>query len=156
MKALRVYADTSVFGGIFDDEFKQPSLTFFEQVKNSQFILVTSAVVQAEIVGAPSTVRDHFEEMLGFAEVVEITDSALDLRDAYLQAKIVTPKYSDDALHVALATVTSCSLIVSWNFQHIVHFQKISLYNAVNTLKNYQQIAIFSPREVIRYEDEEI
>jgi hypothetical protein len=80
----------------------------------------------------------------------------LELRDAYLQAKIVTPKYSDDALHVALATVSGCSLIVSWNFQHIVHFQKIPLYNAMNTLQGYQPIAIFSPREVIRYEDEEI
>jgi hypothetical protein len=36
------------------------------------------------------------------------------------------------------------------------HFQKIPLYNAINTLQGYQQIAIFSPREVIQYEDEEI
>jgi hypothetical protein len=28
MKAIRVYADTSVFGGVYDDEFKQPSMTF--------------------------------------------------------------------------------------------------------------------------------
>jgi predicted nucleic acid-binding protein len=156
MKVLRVYADTSVFGGIYDDEFKQPSLTFFSQVREGQFILVTSAVVQSELVAAPSAVRDFFQEMLGLAEVVDITESALDLRDAYLQARILNPKHSDDALHVALATVTGCSLVVSWNFQHIVHFQKIPLYNAVNTLKGYQQIAIFSPWEVIRYENEEV
>jgi len=78
------------------------------------------------------------------------------LRDAYLQAKIVTPKYADDALHVALATVAGCTLIVSWNFQHIVHFQKIPLYNAINVLQGYQPIAIYSPREVIHYEDEEV
>ena len=94
--------------------------------------------------------------MLGFAEVADITESALDLRDAYLQAKIVTSRYSDDALHIALATMAGCALIVSWNFQHIVHFQKIPLYNAMNTLRGYQQIAIFSPREVIQYEDEEV
>jgi predicted nucleic acid-binding protein len=156
MKAIRVYADTSVFGGIYDEEFKEPSRTFFEQVKSRQFVLVTSAVVQDEIVAAPPAVRRFFEEMLGLAEVTDITASALELRDAYLQAKIVTPKYSADALHVALATVAGCSLIVSWNFQHIVHFQKIPLYNAMNTLQGYQTIAIYSPREVIRYEDEEI
>ena len=156
MKTIRVYADTSVFGGVYDDEFKQSSLTFFAQVEAGQFVLVTSAVVQDEMVAAPRTVRRFFEEMLGFAEVADITENALDLRDAYLQAKIVTPKYSDDALHVALATVTGCTLIVSWNFQHIVHFQKIPLYNAVNVLRGYQPIAIFSPWEVIRYEDEEI
>ena len=116
MKVLRVYADTSVFGGVYDDEFRQPSQTFFEQVKNGRFILVTSAVVQDEMVAAPSAVRDFFEEMLGLAEVTDITESALDLRDTYLQAHILTPKYSDDALHVALATVTECPLIVSWNF----------------------------------------
>ncbi|MHB0981544.1 MAG: PIN domain-containing protein [Thermoleophilia bacterium] len=139
-----------------DDEFKQSSLTFFAQVEAGQFVLVTSAVVQDEMVAAPLAVRRFFDEMLGFAEVADITRSALDLRDAYLQAGIVTPRYSDDALHVALATVSGCTLIVSWNFQHIVHFQKIPLYNAMNTLQGYQQIAIFSPQEVIQYEDEEV
>ena len=118
MKAIRVYADTSIFGGVHDDEFKEASLTFFEQVKSGQFILVTSAVVQDEIVLAPVAVRQFFEGMLKLAEVAEITETALELRDAYLQAKIVSPKYSDDALHVALATVTDCALIVSWNFAH--------------------------------------
>ena len=49
MKAIRVYADKSVFRGVYDDEFKLPSLTFFEQVKSGQFTLVTSAVVQDEM-----------------------------------------------------------------------------------------------------------
>ena len=153
MGIMRVYTDTSVFGGAYDEEFKQASLTFFEQVRAGQFVLVTSAVVQAEITLAPLAVRRLFEELLEFAEIVEITENSLELRDAYLQAKIVSPRYSDDALHVAVATVAGCSLIVSWNFQHIVHFQKIPLYNAVNTLKGYQPIAIFSPREVIKYEE---
>jgi predicted nucleic acid-binding protein len=156
MKAIRVYADTSVFGGVYDEEFQQPSQTFFAQVKSGQFALVTSAVVQSELVAAPPTVHRFFAELLGLAEVIDITTNALELRDAYLQAKIVTPKYADDALHVALATVGGCALIVSWNFQHIVHFQKIPLYNAINTLQGYQPIAIYSPREVIRYEDEEV
>jgi len=77
----------------------------------------------------------------------------LKLRVAYLKADIVTNKYSNDALHVALATVTNCKIIVSWNFKHIVHFKKIPLYNAVNILQGYEQIAIYSPLEVIRYEE---
>ena len=118
--------------------------------------MVTSAVVQDEMVAAPLAVRRFFDEMLDFAEVADVSASALDLRDAYLQAEIVATKHSDDALHVALATVAGRTLIVSWNFQHIVHFQKIPLYNAMNTLGGYAQIAIFSPREVIPYEDKEV
>lgn len=38
---LRVYADTSVFGGCFDDEFAEASRTFFDQVKSGRFVLAT-------------------------------------------------------------------------------------------------------------------
>lgn len=108
---IRVYADTSVFGGIYDD-------------------------------------------MIEIAEIVDVSKEALQLRDAYLKAGIVTPKYSDDALHVALASVSNCSLIVSWNFKHIVHFEKIPLYNAINILNGYSEIKFFSPLEVIKYEED--
>ena len=47
---------------------------------------------------------------------------------------------------------SAMSLIVSWNFKHIVHCEKIPLYNAVNALRGYTSIGICSPLEVIRYE----
>jgi predicted nucleic acid-binding protein len=156
MPILRVYADTSVFGGVFDTEFVELSLAFFEQVKAGRFALVTSAVVQDEMALAPREVSAFFEELLSTATVIEVTSEALDLRDAYLRAGILTPVYSNDALHVALASVNQCALIVSWNFRHIVHFSKIPLYNAVNTIQGHGQIAIYSPREVIDYGEEDV
>ena len=151
---IRVYADTSVFGGIYDDNFQNESKEFFEEVKRSRFILITSAVVQAEIEPAPGKVKILFNDMIEIAEIVDVSKEALQLRDAYLKAGIVTLKYSDDALHVALASVSNCSLIVSWNFKHIVHFEKIPLYNAVNILNGYSEIKIFSPLEVIKYDED--
>lgn len=150
---IRVYADTSVFGGIYNDDFQDESKEFFEEVKRSRFALITSAVVRAEIEPAPEKVKIFFNDMIEIAEIVDVSKEALQLRDAYLKAGIITPKYSDDALHVALATVSNCSLIVSWNFKHIVHFEKIPLYNAVNILNGYSEIKIFSPLEVIKYEE---
>ena len=82
MRNIRTYVDTSVFGGVFDDEFKKQSAIFFEQVKTKQFILVTSAVVQAEIINAPQNVREFFFEILPFAEIIEVKEEALTLRDA--------------------------------------------------------------------------
>jgi hypothetical protein len=61
----------------------------------------------------------------------------------------VSSKWADDALHVATATVTDCALIISWNFKHIVHFQKIPLYNAINIANGFRAIAIHSPLEVL-------
>jgi hypothetical protein len=125
MQSIRVYADTSVFGGVYDDELKEPSLTFFAQVGSRQFILVTSAVVQDEIVAAPLAVRRFFDEMPGFAEVTDISTSALDLRDAYLQAKIVAKKHSDDARSCGLGHGRRLYAHREPGLPAIVHFQKI-------------------------------
>ena len=152
MSAIRIYADTSVFGGAFDEEFQAASKVFFQQVRSGRFKLVTSALVQEEIEPAPTDVRGLFEGVLDIVDVVDVSEEAVSLRDAYLESGIVSPQWSDDALHVAIATVAGCTLIVSWNFRHIVHFEKIPLYNAVNTLRGYSSIGIFSPLEVIQYE----
>jgi hypothetical protein len=151
MAISRVYADTSVFGGVFDDEFAGPTTAFWEQVKDGRFSLVTSAVVRKELAGAPPHVRALFDDLISFAEIAIVTDEALSLRSAYLEEGIVGPSSADDALHVALATVSGCSLIVSWNFKHIVHARKIPLYNAINVLRGYTALAIHSPAEVIDY-----
>ena len=57
---------------------------------------------------------------------------------------------------VPAATVANTDLIVSWNFRHIVHFDKIRLYNAVNAMEGYRPVDIRSPREVIDYESEDL
>lgn len=149
----RVYADTSVFGGVFDEEFEKASKVFFESVKKGRYKLITSALVREEIQVGPKKVLKLFEEFLSTAEIAEITDNVIKLQQSYIQAGIVSEKYSTDAMHVALATVSKSELIVSWNFKHIVNFQKIPLYNAVNTLNGFGKIAIYSPLEVIENED---
>ena len=53
-----------------------------------------------------------------------IGKEAVRVRDAYLKAGVVTPKWAADALHVALDCVERCRCIVSWNFRHIVHSTK--------------------------------
>jgi predicted nucleic acid-binding protein len=152
MKKKRVYVDTSVFGGVRDEEFERASLIFFDLVRKGEFIIVIAPVVIDEISMAPREIQNLFRELSPYTEVIEITDEMLDLRDAYLRKKIVSKQFSNDALHVAAATVSECSVIVSWNFNHIVNFEKIVLYNAVNLLNGYKQIAIHSPMEVIKYE----
>jgi len=150
---FRVYVDTCVFGGAFDVEFATATQTFFAQVRLGRFSLVVSALVQDEIATAPLPVRELMEEMLPFGATAFPTDEALLLQAAYIEAGILTPRWADDALHVAMATVQNCDIIVSWNFQHIVHFQKVPRYNAVNTLKGYGPIAINTPAEVLGYEE---
>lgn len=153
MDIVRIYADTSVFGGAFDQEFAAPTRTFFEQVRLGRFRVVTSGLVEDELVQAPEKVRMLFAEILDIAEMSDIPGAAVDLRKAYVDAGIVGTKSMADALHVASATVLECDVIVSWNFRHIVHLQKIPMYNKVNKACGFPQIAIHTPQEVIEYEE---
>lgn len=153
--AIRVYVDTSVFGGVFDEEFSAPSRLLFQQAKAGRFLIVVSDTSRKEIAPAPERVREFFVETLDHAEIVEITDHALHLRQAYFQAGILSPKCLDDALHVATATVSECRVIVSWNFKHIVHFEKIPLYNEVNVAHGYEAIAIHSPLELVEHDEDQ-
>jgi hypothetical protein len=45
-------------------------------------------------------------------------------------------------------------ILVSWNFKHIVHFDKIRQFNVVNLKMGFKAIAIHSPREVTHYGEE--
>lgn len=149
---MKIYAGTSVFGGIFDEEFAEHTQKFFAEIDAGRFTLVTSVMVEAEIEPAPEKVRNFFARYESIAETAPLSQEAFLLQQQYINSGIVTPKSNEDALHVALATISQCTLIVSWNFKHIVHFDKIPKYNAVNMLNGYGQIGIYSPLEVINYD----
>ena len=149
-KPLRVYADTSVFGGCFDDEFKAERVRFFEEVRQGQFVVVISNVTLDELELAPDPVRG----VLGGlppeqVEIVSTSPESEGLRNAYLEAAVVGPASSNDAAHIAVATVSNVDIVVSWNFKHIVHFEKIGGYEGVNSLRGYRSPRIYSPREVV-------
>ena len=129
-----MYADTSVSGGVFDAEYSASNSAFFDRVKSGGFRLVVSPVIRPEISPAPRAVKDLYEEFTILAEVVDLTPAAAELQSAYIEHRIVSPKYEADALHVALASVSGCDALVSWNMRHIVQMNRIRGYNAVNEL----------------------
>jgi hypothetical protein len=155
IQPIRVYADTSVYGGVFDEAFVNPSQEFFAQVDSGRYGLIVSPLLHEELLDAPEQVRQWYERFAAISERVEVTEPAVLLQQAYLGAGIVARKWEADALHVALATVGECRLIVGWNFKHIVSFQKIPLYNGVNMARGFGAVAIHSPQEVVEHEEQD-
>ena len=144
--------DTLVIGGCFDAEFAPWSLGLFEDFRLGTLAPVVSVVVSTEIVPAPAPVQAKYGELLGLgADLLDVNDEVRDLAAAYAMRSILPPKFSNDGIHIALATVAGLDLVVSWNFKHIVRFDKIRLFNAVNLELGYKPIAIHSPREVTSY-----
>ena len=150
MKKLRIYLDTSVFGGCFDPEFAAVSCRLFDEIRAGRFEVVVSDTLIAELQPAPPRVRQLLAGLREQSvEFVEVSLEAEQLRDAYVAAGVVGPSSREDAEHIAIASVAEVDLMVSWNFKHIVHFEKIAGFNAVNLLHGYKPLQVFSPNEVV-------
>lgn len=150
MKTLRVYVDTSVVGGCHDEIFQKESKALFRLARSGKFVFLISQILVDELRLAPQVVQDELDRLPATAiEDLRISAEAVELRDAYLKAEVVGAAHANDALHVALATVARADMIVSWNFKHIVHFDKIRGFNAVNLREGYLPIEIHSPLEVV-------
>lgn len=149
MKALRIYVDTSVFGGCFDAGFVEDSERCLDAVRRGYAVALVSEFVLKELVDAPERVQERFASLPAPSiERLDITPPVLALRDAYLAAGIVGPRWKEDAAHVAAATVARADAIISWNFRHVVRLDKIKRYNQVNLLNGWGILTILSPREV--------
>lgn len=153
MKKIRVYVDTSVVGGCFDPEFEKWSNVLFKNFEDKILVPLTSPVVEKEIEFAPTEVQKKFEDFLKLEpEIIQLNQEILEIRNVYLAKAILKPKFANDLLHIAIATYANADVLVSWNFKHIVRFDKILLYNSANIALGYRQIQIYSPMEVARSE----
>lgn len=81
-------------------------------------------------------------------DVIKLTEEAQTLGAAYIKERIVTKKSQADTEHIAIATIAQVDLLVSWNFKHIVNYDRIRLYNAVNLKLGYKLLEIRSPRDL--------
>jgi hypothetical protein len=100
-------------------------------------------------------VQNKYAELLDLEhDILEVGDEALDLLGSYQMREVIGDKYRNDVLHIALATVAEVDILVSWNFKHIVHFDKIRRFNAINSELGYKHLDIHSPREVTHYDQD--
>ena len=148
----RIYTDTSVFGGCYDEEFRKPSRQLFERFKNGADLLLLSDLTRLELLGAPQ----HVAQLAGSlpsssVELVELGEEARNLADLYIASGVVGVSMLADAQHIAAATIHRADVLVSWNFKHIVNLRRIHGFNSVNLREDYPLLEIRTPREVVPY-----
>lgn len=125
---LEVYTDTSVFGGCFDDEFRDYSTALIEQFRRGQKILTISDLTLQELENAPKEVLEIYNSIpKQFTEFAVLDDEAKFLPKKYIDEKAVNRKFLVDAQQIAIATVNRVDVLASWNFKHIVNLSRIQL-----------------------------
>ncbi|PZX55919.1 putative nucleic acid-binding protein [Algoriphagus ratkowskyi] len=154
MKKLRIYLDTSVFGGLFDEEFQEYIEPLFKRIENDEFVVIFSNITKDELYSAPQNVRQKAEALaLKSTEFVKSDLESVTLAKRYIEEGVVDKTSYADCLHIALATIYNANILVSWNFKHIVNVVRIIGYNSVNLVEGYKQLDIRSPRELLSNED---
>lgn len=152
MMRQRIYIDTSVVGGFFDEEFEEATKKLFDRLQNNEVVFVVSDLLEVELINAPEKVANH---LLAYPserfECIELSFEAMNLADTYIKEKVVGSTSLTDCRHIALATINKVDVLASWNFKHIVNLDKIRGYNSVNLRLGYSMLEIRSPKDLIDY-----
>ena len=143
MKKLRMYVDTAVVGGKFDNVHAFATQAFWDAVEKGDIVVLASDVLEEEVERSPQHIRDFFDGLpASQVERMISTDESDALANRYLAANVVGKESLNDCKHVALATIHSDG-IVSWNLRDMVKRQQ--KYNNVNKAQGYPEMRILTP-----------
>ena len=150
----RIYIDTSVVGGYFDEIFEEATKLLFERLERKEIVFVLSEVLDEELKDAPEHVKNllkmYDEDCF---ERVQTTIEAETLADLYIAENVIGLSSLKDAQHIAIATLNKADVLASWNFKHIVNLIRINGYNSVNLKNGYKTLEIRNPKEILNYEN---
>jgi len=158
MRVYKIYLETTIFNFYFADDApdkRADTLRLFEEIKQGKYEPYTSDHVVEELLQAPEPRRSEAMDLITRYNVTVLPENQEEQRLAaiYIAEGIIPKKHEKDALHIASTTVNRLDFIVSFNFKHIVKMKTITMTEAVNQRERYHRIGIYSPTEVIEYED---
>jgi len=150
---MKFYLDTSVFGGYWDEIFREDTIAFLEYAGDSNAEIIYSNVTEQELEGAPQKVKQlvqNLNDIQGIRmKAIEMNNEAEILAKRYIEEGALTKKCEGDAKHIALASIYGVNALVSWNFKHMVNLIRLQQYNSINLKLGYRPIDIRSPKEII-------
>jgi len=98
----------------------------------TQFTLVSSAAVIAELRRGTGTTTGQRISLLGDAELLEVTNQVEDVANVYIEKLVMPNDPGGDALHLALASVHRVNVLLTWNCQHLANPSKMEHIRLVN------------------------
>ena len=153
MKKLRVYLDTSIISHLDapdTPEKMEETIALWNEI--DQFDVFISDILIEELENCSEPKKSKLYEFLRDIDItrIEETEEAIALTGKYLEYGVLNEKSRDDCRHIALATVSECDYIISWNFKHFVNIKTIDKVQAVNKLLGYRDIKIVPPPMLFR------
>jgi len=158
MKRLpKLFIETTVFNFYFEGkqgQKRKDAMQLFDEIAKGRYEAYTSEAVLRELERASEEKRWQMLSLYRryIKEAIATTPEANLLAVMYVRKRIIPEKYSDDALHIAIATVKNLDFVISFNQGHIVKTKTMIGTGFVNLRLGYRQIGLGTPTEVLEYD----
>lgn len=117
--------------------------------RRSQFTLYVSQVVLDEAAQGDPEMANKRLNILQDISVLELTESVQKLGLQFLTRSNLPPKASDDAIHIAAATVHRLDYLLTWNCKHIANAQIQRKLTEISLDFGYKLPTICTPYELM-------
>ena len=160
LRKLKIYLETTILNFYYADDApdkRADTIRLFQEIMQEKYEAYTSYAVIDEINEASEQLRQKLLSLIVEYKIPVLNEEGSDvdkLADLYVFEGVIPLKYRDDAVHIAMATITGMDIILSWNFKHIVKRKTILMVNLINTREGFKNIDVYSPSEVVENDDE--
>ncbi len=151
MKKETLYLDTSVISAYYDKRTKdrqEATIRFWKEILPNYQVYISEITVEELGDTKDEILRRNLNKLIQHLKVLKINPKIRELAKNYIERKVFSERYMDDALHVAVASFYEISYLASWNFEHLVKVRTRRLVKLVNMLEGFREVEIVSPPEL--------
>jgi predicted nucleic acid-binding protein len=152
----KVYVETSVISYLTARPSRDILIAANQQVtqewwqeRRPKFDLYISQLVEQEISSGNAEAVANRRQVLSDCTFLEITPEAVKLAERLIEKNAVPRQAAEDALHIAIATVSGVDYLLTWNFKHIANAAIRANVELVCRLNGYEPPVICSPMELM-------
>lgn len=118
----------------------------------TSFVLYASEVVLDEAAKGDREIADRRLSLLQPLMLLDLTKEAIELAKEFLKQSNLPSKASNDALHMALATVYGLDYLLTWNCKHMANALIQKKLSQISSGLGYELPVICTPYQLIGYE----
>jgi predicted nucleic acid-binding protein len=152
----KVYIETSVISYLTARPSRDILIAANQQVtqewwqdRRPAFNIFISQLVAQEINSGDAEAIARRREAIAHCTYLDITPEAVNLAEKLIERKSIPKQAAEDALHIAVATISGMDYLVTWNFKHIANAALRANVELVCRLEGFEPPVICSPMELM-------
>jgi predicted nucleic acid-binding protein len=154
---MNIYIDTSIFKYYFEhrSDFNYASVQLFKEIRAGLFKAYTSEYVIEELNISSVEIRDKMLRLISEYNLTILSknDLAITIANSYIEHNIISSKYINDAIHIAIASINKLDCIISLSYHSIVRDKTRLFSNYIDKVYNLHCTDIEAPMSIVDMSD---